>query len=86
MKHSIFLILVGLLGWCTGCTRTSDFYPHSMRMAIGCMEHRPDSALMLLQNMADSLEGLPEETRMYYQLLALSVRWPLKMKTAHHSV
>lgn len=71
MKHSIFLILVGLLGWCTGCTRTSDFYPHSMRMAIGCIEHRPDSALMLLQNMADSLEGLPEETRMYYQLLTL---------------
>ena len=71
MKHSIFLLLVGLVSWCASCTRTSELYPHSMRMAVGCMEHQPDSALILLQNMADSLEGLPEETRMYYQLLTI---------------
>lgn len=71
MKHSILLLLIGLVGWCAGCTRTSDFYPHSMRMAAGLMEQHPDSALMLLQGMADSLEGLPEETRRYYQLLTL---------------
>lgn len=71
MKHSIFLLLVGLVSWCVSCTRTSELYPHSMRMAVGCMEHQPDSALILLQNMADSLEGLPEETRMYYQLLTI---------------
>lgn len=35
------------------------------------MEHRPDSALALLQHLADSLEGWPEETRMYYQMLCL---------------
>lgn len=71
MKHSILLLLIGLVGWFAGCTRTSDFYPHSMRMAAGLMEQHPDSALMLLQGMADSLEGLPEETRRYYQLLML---------------
>jgi hypothetical protein len=35
------------------------------------MEHYPDSALTWLQDMADSLEALPEETRMYHQLLTL---------------
>lgn len=71
MKHAILLLLIGLVGWCAGCTRTADFYPHSMRMAVGLMEQHPDSALMLLQGMADSLEGLPEETQRYYQLLTL---------------
>lgn len=71
MKHALLLLLIGLVGWCAGCTRSADFYPHSMRMAVGMMEQHPDSALMLLQGMTDSLEGLPEETHRYYQLLTL---------------
>ena len=71
MRYYIFLILIGLVGWGTSCTRTSDSYPYSMQMAVEHMEHYPDSALMLLQNMKDSLEGLSKETRMYYQLLTL---------------
>ena len=71
MKHPIFLLLVGLLGWCTGCTRTSESCPYSMQMAIDRMEHHPDSALAWLQGMTDSLEAMPEETRMYHQLLTL---------------
>jgi tetratricopeptide (TPR) repeat protein len=42
-----------------------------MQMAIDRMEQHPDSALTWLQDMADSLEALPEETRMYHQLLTL---------------
>ena len=71
MRHYIFLILIGLVGWSTSCTRTSESYPYSMQMAVERMEHYPDSALMLLQNMKDSLEDLSKETRMYYQLLIL---------------
>ena len=71
MKHPILLLLIGVLGWCTGCTQISDHYPYSMRMAVAHMEHHPDSALTLLQGMADSLEGMPKETRMYHQLLTL---------------
>lgn len=71
MKYHILLLLIGLIGWGTSCTRTSESYPHSMRLALHCMEHHPDSALTLLQGMADSLESLPEETRMYYRLLTL---------------
>ena len=71
MKRPILLLLIGLVGWCTSCTRTSESYPYSMQMAIDRMEHYPDSALTWLQGMADSLEALPEETRMYYQLLTL---------------
>lgn len=71
MKHPLLLLLIGLVGWCASCTRISDDYPYSMRMAIGLMEQNPDSALILLQEMADSLEGFPEETHMYYQLLTL---------------
>lgn len=71
MKHSILLFLIALVGWGTSCTRTSESYPHSMQMAVDCMEQHPDSALTLLQGMEDSLAGLSEETRMYYQLLVL---------------
>ena len=71
MKYPILLLLIGVAGWCTSCTHTSGYYPHSMRLAVEHMEHHPDSALTLLQDMADSLEGLPQETRMYHQLLTL---------------
>jgi len=71
MRRYILLFLIGLIGWCVSCTRPSESYPHSMQMAVALMDHRPDSALALLQNMADSLEGLPEETRVYYQMLCL---------------
>ena len=71
MKYPILLLLIGVLSWCTACTYTSDSYPFSMRMAVAYMQHHPDSALALLQDMADSLDGLSEETRMYYQLLTL---------------
>ena len=71
MKHYILLFLIGLVGWGTSCTRTSESYPYSMRIAVERMEYCPDSALALLQDMKDTLEGLPEETRMYYQLLIL---------------
>ena len=71
MKSPILLLLIGVAGWSTSCTHTSGYYPHSMRLAVEHMEHHPDSALTLLQDMADSLEGLPQETRMYHQLLTL---------------
>ena len=71
MKYPILLLLIGVAGWCASCTHTSGYYPHSMCLAVEHMEHHPDSALTLLQDMADSLEGLPQETRMYYQLLTL---------------
>ena len=71
MKYPILLLLIGVAGWCTSCTHTSGYYPHSMRLAVEHMEQHPDSALTLLQDMADSLEGLPQETRMYHQLLTL---------------
>lgn len=71
MRHYILLLLIGLVGWCTSCTRTSDSEPYSIRMAVECMEHYPDSALTFLHNMKDSLESLSEESRMYYQLLTL---------------
>ena len=71
MKHPLLLFLIGVVGWCASCTYTSDYYPYSMRLALTHMEEHPDSALTLLQDMADSLRGLPEETRMYYQLLTL---------------
>jgi tetratricopeptide (TPR) repeat protein len=71
MKHATLLLLIGLAGWCASCTRISEPYPYSMQMAIDRMEQHPDSALTWLQDMADSLEALPEETRMYHQLLTL---------------
>ena len=62
MKHLITLTILILLTSLNACQRPD--YPQTLRQAESVMNTRPDSALQLLQGMADSLTMLPEEAQM----------------------
>ena len=64
-----WVILFGLFA----CQRENT-YPPTMQLAESLMNTRPDSALHLLQGMADSISILPEETQMYYHLLTIQAK------------
>ena len=72
MKQFLTILLLSLIGF-TAC-RHHTAYPLAMQQAEQLMNTRPDSALTLLQGMADTLAALPEETRMYHQLLTIQAK------------
>lgn len=72
MKQILTILLLSLIGF-TAC-RHHTAYPLAMQQAEQLMNTRPDSALTLLQGMADTLATLPEETRMYHQLLTIQAK------------
>ena len=72
MKHLIYILFFLTLGF-TACGRHTT-YPPAMLQAEALMNTRPDSALTLLEAMADTLAMLPEETRMYHQLLTIQAK------------
>ena len=72
MKQILTILLLSLIGF-TAC-RHHTAYPLAMQQAEQLMSTRPDSALTLLQGMADTLAALPEETRMYHQLLTIQAK------------
>ena len=74
MKRIILYILsLGvIIGW-TGCNSPAS-YPRAMLQAESLMDTRPDSALYLLQGMADSISTFPEETQTYYHLLTIQAK------------
>ena len=72
MKNLLYSVILILLTSFSACQRSS--YPHTMQQAESVMNTRPDSALYLLQSMADSLTMLPEEAQMYYHLLTIQAK------------
>ena len=72
MKHLIYILFFLTLSF-TACGRHTA-YPPAMQQAEALMNTRPDSALTLLEAMADTLAMLPEETRMYHQLLTIQAK------------
>ena len=72
MKNLLYSVILILLTSLSACQRSS--YPHTMQQAESVMNTRPDSALNLLQSMADSLTMLPEEAQMYYHLLTIQAK------------
>ena len=70
-KIPTILLLLGLL-LLQACKRND--YPHTLQQAESVMNAHPDSALHLLQDMADSLTMLPEEAQMYYHLLTIQAK------------
>ena len=72
MKHLITLTILILLASLNACQRPD--YPQTLRQAESVMNTRPDSALYLLQDMADSIDILPEEAQMYYHLLTIQAK------------
>ena len=73
MKILPYIIGLILLANIFACQRETT-YPLAMQQAESLMNTRPDSALYLLQGMADSVTTLPEETQMYYHLLTIQAK------------
>ena len=74
MKNALFISLLAGCLYLFSCCTSGEDYPAPMRQAMSCMDTRPDSALALLETLADSMAGAPEETRMYYRLLTIKAK------------
>ena len=72
MKHLVYILF--LLTVSFSACRQHSVYPSVMQQAEALMNTRPDSALHLLQGMADTLAMLPEEARMYHSLLTIQAK------------
>lgn len=66
------LVIIFLIGW-SSCTNRPN-YPLAMQEAESYMNSYPDSALYLLESLADSISSFPEETQMYYHLLCIQAK------------
>ena len=73
MKILPYIIGFILLANIFACQRETT-YPLAMQQAESLMNTHPDSALYLLQNMADDVSTLPEEAQMYYHLLTIQAK------------
>ena len=72
MKHFIYILLIFLTS-ITACQQRTA-YPLAIQQAEALMNTRPDSALTLLESIADTLAMLPEEARMYHSLLTIQAK------------
>ena len=67
---SLFFCIMGS----TGCVETHQEYPTLMVQADSLMEIEPKETLDKLLSLHDSISEMPEETRMYYDLLCLKAK------------
>ena len=67
-------IFIGVILFALSACQQETTYPLAMQQAESLMNTRPDSALHLLQGMADSVSTLPEEALMYYHLLTIQAK------------
>ena len=73
MKFLSSIIPSIIIVFLTSCT-TSTPYPSAMKQAEECMNTRPDSALVLLESITNSICQYPEETQMYWNLLTIQAK------------
>ncbi|WP_302560802.1 hypothetical protein [Phocaeicola sartorii] len=64
MKNALFVYLLAGCMCLLPCTSGKD-YPIAMKQAMSCMNARPDSALIWLATLADSITHAPQETQVY---------------------
>ena len=67
-------IFIGIILFGLSACQQETTYPLAMQQAEALMNTRPDSALHLLQGMADSISTLSEEPQMYYHLLTIQAK------------
>lgn len=70
----LLYILSIILSFSLYTCQWSNTYPPAMIQAERYMNLHPDSALHLLESMADTLTTLPEKTQMYYHLLTIQAK------------
>lgn len=73
MRLTVRILPIVLLQFCLfSCNRRP--YPHTMQVADSLAEICPDSAVSLLEQIKDSINSEPEETKMYYKLLLIKAK------------
>lgn len=72
MKIFRALLMCLLLSCCYVCHNKP--YPHTMQMADTLVYSNPDSAIMLLTQLKDSINTEPKSTQMYYRLLTVKAK------------
>lgn len=85
MKNVALIYLLAGCMYLFSCTSGKN-YPIAMKQAMSCMDARPDSALALLETLADSITDAPQETQMYYRLLTIKAEDKLYMPHTTDSV
>lgn len=85
MKNALFVYLLAGCVCLLSCTSEKD-YPIAMKQAMSCMNARPDSALIWLATLADSITHAPQKTQMYYRLLTIKAEDKLYMPHTTDSV
>lgn len=85
MKNALFVYLLAGCMCLLSCTSEKD-YPIAMKQAMSCMNARPDSALIWLATLADSITHAPQKTQMYYRLLTIKAEDKLYMPHTTDSV
>lgn len=74
MQKLHFIFLFSIVTYLISCTSSPSTYPTNMKKAENYMNTRPDSVLILLQGLADSINVYPEETQMYWHLLTIQAK------------
>lgn len=72
MKTFRALLMCLLLSCCYACHNKP--YPYTMQMADTLVYSNPDSAIILLAQLKDSINMEPKTTQMYYRLLTLKAK------------
>ena len=72
MKNIKSILLIFLLICFCACGNKP--YPRLMQMADSLVNTHPDSALILLKELKESIEEEPEATQMYYELLTIKAK------------
>lgn len=85
MKNAMLIYLLAGCMYLFSCTSEKD-YPIAMKQAMSCMDARPDSALIWLATLAESIIYAPQETQMYYRLLTIKAEDKLYMPHTTDSV
>lgn len=85
MKNALFVYLLAGCMCLLSCTSEKD-YPIAMKQAMSCMNACPDSALIWLATLADSITHAPQKTQMYYRLLTIKAEDKLYMPHTTDSV
>lgn len=68
-KHILFLLLIIEIAL-AGCSSHMP-YPQSIQQAENCMTANPDSALIYLSSLKETIKDEPDETQIYHQLLTI---------------
>lgn len=74
MRTQIQVLLFAILLLLCACSCRNTSYPKAMQLADSIVNTSPDSAVVLLEQLKDSILSEPQSTQMYYHLLSIKAK------------